>query len=93
MNDPEIHKDREIPQTRNVRYMQRTQNNSDLRDRPPRNLGRNRDSNGWGSVRTQEHSSLNPGAQEFEPRTGSLEDTATPSGRGQETGCEDELNT
>jgi hypothetical protein len=42
MNDSASREDRESPQTRNLWYMQRTRNNADMRDRPPRNVERNR---------------------------------------------------
>jgi hypothetical protein len=92
MNGSEIREDRKIHQTRNVRYVQGTRKKSGMRNRSPRNLGRNRDSNGWASVRRQQHRSFNPSAREFEPRTGRLEGTVTPSGIGQETESDDDLN-
>jgi hypothetical protein len=91
MNDPAIRENRETPQTRNVRYVQGTRNNYNKRNRSPRNLGRNRDC-GWGSVRSQENPAFNPRAQEFEPRSDSWRGVANPSGRGQDTGREEDLN-
>jgi hypothetical protein len=92
MNDSAIRENREIPQTRNVRYVQGTRDNYGMRNRPPRNVGRNRESNGWGSGRRQEYPSFNPRAQEFKPRPEDREYMANPSSREQETGRDYEIN-
>jgi len=92
VNDSSNHEHREVHQTRNVRYVQSTRNNSGMRNRSPRNVGRNRESNGWGSGRRPEQPSFNPRAQEFEPRTHNWEGMTNPSGAGQETRRDEDLN-
>jgi hypothetical protein len=84
LQDAGIRENREIPQTRNVRHVQVTRENFIRRHRSPRNGGRDREFNGWGSGRRLESHRFDPGAQEFEPRTENRESMASPSGRSQD---------
>jgi hypothetical protein len=92
INGTADHGSRDTPQTRNVRYVQGSRNNTDMRRRSPRRFGRNGDSSGWGSSRRQECHSLSPRAQEFEPLTHNREEVAGPSVRGQDTESGNALN-
>ena len=80
------------PQTRNERYVRTTREHTDPRRQSPRRFGRHGESSGWGRSRWQERHSLNPMAEDFEPRTGNREGVTDPSGREQDPGHGEALN-
>jgi hypothetical protein len=80
------------PQNRNTRYVRTTREHTEPRRQSPRRFGRNGESSGWGRSRWQERHSLNPRAQDFEPRTSNREGVTDPSGRGEEPGHGEALN-
>jgi hypothetical protein len=80
------------PQTRNARHVWTTREHTDPRRQSPRRFGRNGESRGWGWSRWQEHHSLNPRVQDFEPRTSNRQRITNPSGREQDPGHGEGLN-
>jgi hypothetical protein len=83
---------RRNPHNRNVRYVRATQENTGPRHQQPRRFGRSGESSGWGRSRWQERNSLNPRAQDFEPRASDREGAAEPSSSGQDQRHGETLN-
>jgi len=87
------HEGRGNHQTRNARYVRGQQDHTDSGHQSPRRFGRSEESSGWGRSRRQKRQSLNPRAQTFEPQTSNRAGTTNPSGRGQDPGHGEALNT